>query len=135
VILFFKGVSSGNEFPVTQTDAVTVMEGEPVHIQCCWNRNIQKGVVNWLRNSTKIDKQSTVQTLIIKEYLCQTDQGNVACNCSMLTLSKIARNDSATYYCKVSVEFPDLCQSEGNGTRITVTAKHNTSPGEYQSGS
>ncbi|XP_051231292.1 uncharacterized protein LOC127349519 isoform X2 [Dicentrarchus labrax] len=116
------GVSSGT-LVVTQTPAVSAMEGETVNVSCCWTwtGKPERMTVDWLKNQTsvKIDIFS----------LTNHSQGSLrmdTSDCLNLTFMKISREDSGRYTCKASVEIPLLVEFEGNGTVITVTARENT---------
>uniref|UniRef100_UPI003AAC741A uncharacterized protein isoform X2 n=1 Tax=Centroberyx gerrardi TaxID=166262 RepID=UPI003AAC741A len=118
-------VLSENKFVVTQSPDVTIKEGETVQIDCCWNMDITKGRVNWLKNQTNI--KETIFTAVINNN--GQHQGSLKkeeCNCSNLTFSNIMRNDSGRYICEVFVEIPQLNEAQGKGAVITVTARHNT---------
>uniref|UniRef100_A0A8C4NX27 Ig-like domain-containing protein n=1 Tax=Dicentrarchus labrax TaxID=13489 RepID=A0A8C4NX27_DICLA len=115
-------VSSGT-LVVTQTPAVSAMEGETVNVSCCWTwtGKPERMTVDWLKNQTsvKIDIFS----------LTNHSQGSLrmdTSDCLNLTFMKISREDSGRYTCKASVEIPLLVEFEGNGTVITVTARENT---------
>ncbi|XP_071399894.1 uncharacterized protein [Centroberyx affinis] len=120
-------VSSENKFVVTQSPDVTIKEGETVRIDCCWDVNIIKGTVNWLKNQTTVSNETTgFKTITINNGQCQGSLKKKKCNCLNLTFSNIMRNESGRYICKVIVEIPQYYQAQGNGTVITVTARHNT---------
>ncbi|XP_071399896.1 uncharacterized protein [Centroberyx affinis] len=119
-------VSSENKLVVTQSPDVTIKEGETVRIDCCWDVKMTKGRVNWLKNQTTISNESTsFKTETINNSQCQGSLKK-KCNCLNLTFSNIMRNESGRYICKVIVEIPQYYQAQGNGTVITVTARHNT---------
>uniref|UniRef100_A0A8C7PJ83 Immunoglobulin V-set domain-containing protein n=1 Tax=Oncorhynchus mykiss TaxID=8022 RepID=A0A8C7PJ83_ONCMY len=120
---------------VTQSPpSVTVTEGDTVHIQCCWNLNMTKGKVNWLKESTQIEEDSSYNGIIVHNSPCLIgiSKQTAACNCSNTIISNITRKDSGTCIFKVTIEIPQLFQSVGNGTHLTVTSKNDTSNGEYQ---
>ncbi|KAK6292212.1 hypothetical protein J4Q44_G00379970 [Coregonus suidteri] len=114
---------------VTQSPpSVTVTEGDTAHIQCCWNLNMTKGIVNWLKDSTQIVEDSNYNDITVNNSLCLIGKSKqtAACNCSNKIISNITRNDSGTYICKVTIEIPQFLQSIGNGTHLTVTSKNAT---------
>lgn len=116
---------------VTQSPDRAVTEGEMVQIQCCWNVNIIRARINWLRDHKAYSK---LNSTLVSNNTCQGEvsKPTAVCNCSNLTISNIAKNDSGTYSCKLSIEIPQFMQSEGNGTHLTVTNRDNTSNSEYQ---
>uniref|UniRef100_A0A4W6DAN4 Ig-like domain-containing protein n=1 Tax=Lates calcarifer TaxID=8187 RepID=A0A4W6DAN4_LATCA len=103
---------------VTQTPGVVVAEGATAHITCCWTGEFKKTRVNWLKNHTEMSVSSNTA--------CQGSLQKEQCNCATLTFSRITREDSGHYICKVSVEVPVYVSARGNGTVITVMARENT---------
>ncbi|XP_035531408.1 uncharacterized protein LOC118338242 [Morone saxatilis] len=114
-------VSSGT-LVVTQTPAVSAMEGEAVKISCCWNLTgeAERMRVSWLKNQTSVK-----EIIIIKNH-SQGSLRNATSDCLNLTFTKISKEASGRYTCKVSVEIPFFAESEGSGTVLTVTARENT---------
>ncbi|XP_035531366.1 uncharacterized protein LOC118338212 [Morone saxatilis] len=114
-------VSSGT-LVVTQTPAVSAMEGDAVNVSCCWNLTgeAERMRVSWLKNQTSVK-----EIIIIKNH-SQGSLRNATSDCLNLTFTKISKEASGRYTCKVSVEIPFFAESEGNGTVITVTARENT---------
>ncbi|XP_051231287.1 transmembrane and immunoglobulin domain-containing protein 2 isoform X2 [Dicentrarchus labrax] len=112
-------VSSGT-LVVTQTPAVSAMQGETVNVSCCWTwtGKPERMRVDWLKNQTSVKKDIF--------GLTNQSQGSLRMNtsdCLNLTFTNISREDSGRYTCKASVEIPLLVEFEGNGTVITVTAR------------
>uniref|UniRef100_A0AAY5KR27 Ig-like domain-containing protein n=1 Tax=Esox lucius TaxID=8010 RepID=A0AAY5KR27_ESOLU len=112
------GITNTGLVVIQSPHYVTVTEGETVHIQCCWNKNLTRVTVNWKSNAANTSE-------LVNKSQCQksASEQNVSC-CSNLTISNLNRNDSGTYTCKVSSEIPVLQQSVGNGTHLTVTSKN-----------
>ncbi|XP_029932882.1 uncharacterized protein LOC115377117 [Myripristis murdjan] len=100
------------------------MEGETVHIDCCWNVDTKRVIVKWLK------EKEHVRTDIVNKSQSQGCIQNKECYCSILTISNITRNDSGRYICEVTVDIPKLQQAEGNGTIITVTTRNNNKADE-----
>ncbi|XP_040887790.1 uncharacterized protein LOC121177525 isoform X2 [Toxotes jaculatrix] len=113
-------VSSGT-FIVTQTPDIVVMEGQRIHITCCWTEEFERVRVKWLKIQTE-----TKFVSISSETTCQGALQNQPCECSTLDFSSITGEDSGRYVCKVSVEVPAYASATGNGTYITVMARKNT---------
>ncbi|CAK6965280.1 uncharacterized protein LOC122973901 isoform X2 [Scomber scombrus] len=114
-------VSSTDTLVVTQTPHVSVMEGDPVNIDCCWTGTFERLKVNWLKNQTEIKNE----TIIISTNTSKGSPQKEDRTCSTLTFTNITRNDSDIYFCKVSVEIPSLIEAKGNGTVITVLDRGN----------
>ncbi|CAK6965282.1 basement membrane-specific heparan sulfate proteoglycan core protein-like [Scomber scombrus] len=115
-------VYSTDTLVVTQTPHVSVMEGDPVNIDCCWTGTLQRMRVHWLKNQTEIKNEHIILATIISKGSLQKE----ARKCSTLTISNISREDSDIYICKVSVEIPFLIEAKGNGTVITVLDREST---------
>ncbi|XP_010886301.3 uncharacterized protein LOC105020751 [Esox lucius] len=118
------GITNTGLVVIQSPHYVTVTEGETVHIQCCWNKNLTRVTVNWKSNAANTSE-------LVNKSQCQksASEQNVSC-CSNLTISNLNRNDSGTYTCKVSSEIPVLQQSVGNGTHLTVTSKNDGISGD-----
>ncbi|CAK6965281.1 uncharacterized protein LOC122973900 isoform X2 [Scomber scombrus] len=115
-------VSSTGTLVVTQTPHVSVIEGDPVNIDCCWTGMFERVGVHWLKNQTEIKNETiTISTITSKGSGMQKETQT----CSTLTFTNITREDSNTYICKVTVEIPLIIEAKGNGTVITVLDRAN----------
>ncbi|CAK6965284.1 carcinoembryonic antigen-related cell adhesion molecule 1 isoform X1 [Scomber scombrus] len=121
-------VSSTDTLIVTQTPHVTVTEGDPVNIDCCWTGIFERVVVQWLNNQTRIENKTDIISINTSKGSLQ----NEARTCSTLTFTNISREDSDIYFCKVSVEIPSLIVAEGNGTVITVLDRESTDENTHE---
>ncbi|XP_039996186.1 uncharacterized protein LOC120797031 isoform X1 [Xiphias gladius] len=110
-------VSSTARLVVTQSQNLSVTEGETVNITCCCTGASERMRFNWLKNETHI-KNNTISS---SEF-----QKEKSPYCSTLTFSNIRREDSGNYICKVSLEIPVWDSGEGNGTFIRVKTRENT---------
>ena len=119
-LCLFTGVSSTGTLVVTQTPDVSVMEGDPVNIDCCWTETFQKARVHWLKNQTEIKKE-----IIASTNTSEGSQQKETRTCSTFTFTSITREDSDIYICKVTVEIPSLTEGKGSGTVITVLDRAN----------
>ncbi|XP_015259947.1 PREDICTED: uncharacterized protein LOC107104463 [Cyprinodon variegatus] len=116
------GVSS-NTLVVSQSPDISVLERQTGRISCCWTVKAQRVGVKWIKNQTMIE-----QRIVINEpEVSQNERPHV---CSVLILTNLTSRDSGRYICKVSVELPILTEVEGNGTTITVKARHHHSLAE-----
>ncbi|XP_028330088.1 uncharacterized protein LOC114480285 isoform X4 [Gouania willdenowi] len=100
----FQGVSSG-KLTVIQNPDVSVMEGNPVNLNCCCTGEFERVKLEWKKNQT-----------LLKKGTFQSNSG-----CLILAFPKIKHEDSGRYVCKARVEIPLLIVDEGNGTTINVT--------------
>uniref|UniRef100_A0A8C6S4X3 Ig-like domain-containing protein n=1 Tax=Neogobius melanostomus TaxID=47308 RepID=A0A8C6S4X3_9GOBI len=108
VTFLYTGVSSS--LTVTQSEDVTVTEGDTASISCCWE-HVEHHVrtrVTWMKN-----KRDIVNYLL-----------DATSKCSFLTIATITMEHSGTYIC--TVEVPVFKQASGNGTIIRVLAKEKT---------
>ncbi|XP_067381486.1 uncharacterized protein [Channa argus] len=118
-------VSSGT-FTVTHSPDVSVMEGETASIACCWAKNFERVTVNWLKNLTNIKSEAIGSNDKCQGSLPDAQDAKDQCKCSTLIFTKITREESGTYVCRVSVEIPIYTVVEGNATVLTVIARERT---------
>ncbi|KAG8006298.1 hypothetical protein GBF38_005545 [Nibea albiflora] len=79
--------------------------------------------VNWLKNQTEIRGKTKLWNYRNNSQASPQKKNS---GCSYLAFMNITREDSGRYTCRLTVEIPQLCIHEGNGTIITVTARDNS---------
>ncbi|XP_067381491.1 uncharacterized protein [Channa argus] len=102
------------------------MEGETASIACCWAKNFERVTVNWLKNLTNIKSEAIGSNDKCQGSLPDAQDAKDQCKCSTLIFTKITREESGTYVCRVSVEIPIYTVVEGNATVLTVIARERT---------
>ncbi|XP_052444224.1 uncharacterized protein LOC127986062 isoform X3 [Carassius gibelio] len=115
--LCFRG--SYEELSVIQSPLnITVNEGEPIQISCCWNKTKEENKnvkVFWYKHNEKIPEE---------KRLYQTPSNK---NCSFLKITNTVKNDTGDYVCKVIQDIPVLEESEGQKTYLNVVkGEHGT---------
>uniref|UniRef100_A0A667Y7U8 Ig-like domain-containing protein n=1 Tax=Myripristis murdjan TaxID=586833 RepID=A0A667Y7U8_9TELE len=100
---FLSCVLSDNNLDVVQYPDVAVLEGETVHIHCCWTVDSTRVRVTWQKHQTETDERTIAETVIINKSKCRGSIQKEKSNCSALSLLNITRNDSGGYICKVTV--------------------------------
>ncbi|XP_026052617.1 uncharacterized protein LOC113038993 [Carassius auratus] len=93
---------------------ITVNEGEPIQISCCWNKaNIFK--VFWYKHNERIPEEKGL-------YQMPSNK-----NCSFLEITNTVKNDTGDYVCKVIQDIPILMEYEGQKTHLNfVKGEHST---------
>ncbi|XP_028330086.1 vascular cell adhesion protein 1-like isoform X2 [Gouania willdenowi] len=104
-----QGVSSG-ELNVIQSPDVSVMEGNPVNLNCCFTGPFEIVKLEWKKNQT-----------LLKKGTFHSNSG-----CLILAFLKMKHEDSGRYVCIARTEIPLLNVAEGNGTTINVMTRDST---------
>ncbi|XP_072315130.1 uncharacterized protein [Eucyclogobius newberryi] len=106
--------SVSSELVVTQSEDVTVEEGQTANMSCCWTNDNNRTKVTWKRNTTSTTKHEAKFEIVKPE------------SCSFLTIKNTTKDHEGTYFCDVVVDIPILLKGSGNGTVLTVKSKNET---------
>lgn len=109
--------SVSSQLVVTQSEDVTLTEGETAEIFCCWSGEHERITVFWSK------KQNEVKHEVVNNK-----------SCSVLNISNITVESSGTYVCRVSVDIPFPYEGLGNGTVLTVKSKSETQEDKGENG-
>ena len=102
------GVSS---LRVSQSEDVTVTEGDDAEISCCWENVEGRASVTWTKNETNN------QTILLNVTSYSKS------NCSRFKIENVTKQHSGIYVCTLTVDIPMLIKLSGNGTFIKVMSK------------
>lgn len=110
--------SASSQLVISQSEDVTVVEGDTAHITCCWTGEPERLRVSW------INKKNKTITNDIFNRTYKSNENVSSKSCSNLTLANITQHQSGTYICRVQVEIPFYFSGDGNGTVVTVVSKN-----------